>query len=88
MTLKESYDIGWETGHTISRNNWNGRQDTATVEKFIAECLETEAEHWRQFSPFEFTAQEFNDSRNPDRTWERYEAGVLAGIKYFIKGKN
>jgi hypothetical protein len=87
MTLKEAYETGWNTGYDIARSNWNDRSDTATIEEFISECQETESDHFRQYSPFEFTAQEFNESRNPDKTWERYGSGVSAGINAFIKGK-
>lgn len=33
-------------------------------------------EHYSQFSPWEFVAKEFNESRDPDRTWSEFEQGL------------
>ena len=30
----------------------------------------------RQFSPFEFTASEFNKARDPGPRWEAFDAGI------------
>lgn len=49
------------------------------LEWFVGEVLTVEAEHFRQFSPFEFTAAEFNASRDPDSIWEAYDKGVWEG---------
>jgi len=35
----------------------------------------------RQFSPFEFTANEFNESDDPDALWTQFDEGVAEGIR-------
>lgn len=43
----------------------------------VAEC----EENARQYSPFEFTASDFNDSRDPDTLWDAYDEGVRSGAR-------
>jgi len=106
MTLKAAYQEGVSNGYGIAQENimdfmrkhyprswW----DTANLrgerrQTFISECLETES-HFRQFSPFEFFAQELNamDEKQEglsQTAWGRYEDGVLAGIKKAIREHN
>ena len=35
----------------------------------------------RQYSPFEFTASEFNKARNSEARWEAFDAGIADGIQ-------
>lgn len=42
-------------------------------------CYESESND-RQFSPFEFTAKEINESRWPDEYWTAFDDGIRAGI--------
>ena len=37
-------------------------------------------DHSRQYSPFEFTAAEFNGQEFPDDFWEAFQAGIDAAI--------
>jgi hypothetical protein len=87
MRLKDAYDIGFDTGYSIAHANWSESTGNTYLEEeaFVTVCLETESDHLRQFSPFEFHANEFNTSRNPERTWEKYEHGVYRGILAYIK---
>jgi hypothetical protein len=39
----------------------------------------------RQFSPFEFTAHEFNESDDSDSLWEAFDAGISDGISANIR---
>jgi hypothetical protein len=39
----------------------------------------------RQYSPWEFIAQEINDSDDPEELWEQYERGVTAGIQRGVR---
>ena len=41
----------------------------------------------RQFTPFEFTAQSFNESHDPEGMWEAYDAGVASGVKQGMKAR-
>lgn len=81
---RDAYAMGSHTGYSIARSNGTMLEDVG-AETFIDECLETETSHYRQFSPFEFTAREFNDSRNPDAVWQSYDDGVYKGILKYVK---
>ena len=35
----------------------------------------------RQYSPFEFTAHEFNESEDSEALWEAFDAGIADGIE-------
>lgn len=54
-------EIGFDNGYGIGQENAPDYKP-GQKEQFMADCLETEMVHFRQFSPFEFTAQEFNRS--------------------------
>lgn len=87
MNLKYAYETGFVTGYNIAvqnRGDYN-LADEDERERFISEMCEHESDVYRQFSPFEFTAKEFNASRNPDKTWERYDKGVYDGICKLVK---
>lgn len=87
MNKKLAYEIGYNTGRDIARCNFSDYDIISSEEQFVSDCLETESEHYRQFSPFEFTAKEFNDSHNPDAMWECYDDGVYKGIVSATKEK-
>ncbi len=73
-----AYTEGFNTGYGIAISNQTETQ-TKEQDDFVSMVCETESEHYRQFSPFEFTAKEFNDADDPDEMWEQYERGVLNG---------
>ena len=85
MNVRAAYRMGRDTGSGIAESNlhefpeWKLKSEDGRNE-FIEMCSDIESDHYRQFSPFEFTAHEFNESRNPDSIWESYERGVLDGI--------
>ena len=97
MTKREAYLIGRETGNSIAEHNFqdfinqtdevidfiltNLYQDDEPVHQFQCLVSQIESEHYRQFSPFEFTAQDFNESHDPDGMWSEYERGVWNGSK-------
>ena len=97
MTKREAYLIGRETGNSIAEHNFqdfinqtdevidfistNLYQDDEPVYQFQCLISQIENEHYRQFSPFEFTAQDFNESHDPDGMWSEYEKGVWNGSK-------
>lgn len=45
-------------------------------------CSDAES-NGRDFSPFEFTAHEFNESRDPEGMWAAFDAGIEAGIRAY-----
>jgi hypothetical protein len=79
---KSAYAYGFENGYSIAVENipdYNLTNEDET-EQFISDCFETESEHFRQFTPFEFYAHDFNESEDPDFTWDAYNRGVYRGI--------
>ena len=96
MTKREAYLMGRSTGNGIAEHNFydfiNGSTDDVKDLKewyweespvFQFQCLVSQIEsgHYRDFSPFEFTAKEFNESKYPDEVWAEYERGVWNGSK-------
>lgn len=90
------YDRGWncaswtdmpDIGTTLPKHvDWEGIGLISTVADQISawELLCGEAEsNGRQFSPFEFTAQAINESRDPDGYWERFDAGIESGMRAY-----
>jgi hypothetical protein len=57
MNQKEAFEYGMSVGMGIGECN---RADYSDFDPFFDECLEIESDHFRQFSPFEFYAKEFN----------------------------
>lgn len=53
-------------------------QNMSDVYQFLAFKAE---ENSRQFSPFEFTAKEFNEMEYSEEVWDIYDSGVAAGIR-------
>jgi len=97
MNKRQAYLMGRETGNGIAEHNYhdfinetdevidfistNLYQDDEPVYQFQCLVSQIESEHYRQFSPFEFTAQAFNESKYPDEVWAEYERGVWNGTK-------
>lgn len=84
MNLKDAYDYGYDNGYGIAQENYSD-EEMKDTDKFISDCMCTESEIFRQFTPFEFYAKEFNESDDPESMWEEYEKGVEMGIKTVIK---
>jgi len=98
--LADAYTRGWNHGHGIACHNVPtiGRQlfieslgrvmvDVENIRQ-VHESLCFEAEqHSRQYSPFEFTAHEFNqhgqgdeETVSSDELWEAFDAGIADAI--------
>ena len=100
--LERAYRLGWSHGHGIACHNVPSIGDricpsidlvglgkTVTSEN-IAEyhellCFAAETNS-RDYSPFEFTAHEFNESEDPESLWEAFEAGIADSIREDLKG--
>ncbi len=90
------HDRGWnlaswqdmpEIGHTLPKDiDWVGQGTIETVSEQVDAwemyCLESESND-RQFSPFEITAHELNESRWPDEVWEAFDGGIIKGIRAY-----
>jgi hypothetical protein len=105
MTKKEAYQTGYDTGYEIAKaqapelvlelGGFPQRPSLATMQELAREIASFASQHeseiYRQYSPFEFFAQEINDSRDPDMLWEAYDDGVhkgaLAAAKAYLKGR-
>ena len=84
---KDAYAHGHANGYSICDENYYQliKGDSMSVDEFIYLCLNIESDHFRQFSPFEFYANEYNNSYDPDFTWDCYDRGVYRGIVDCIK---
>lgn len=80
MNKKEAYQKGKERGEAIVEY----MEDLPTdYDEAITEAYQIE-ENDRQFSPFEFTAQELNSAQYPDELWDKFEEGISDGIENAI----
>ena len=82
MTLRDAFVLGRDIGFDIgmeNRDRYNLRIPSEW-DRFYSDCVQTESDHYRQFSPFEFIAKEFNESDDPDAYWTNYEEGVGCGV--------
>jgi chemotaxis methyl-accepting protein methylase len=87
MNKKECYEYGYNNGYSIAEDNradYN-LSDNDEREKFISDMCETESEHFRQFTPFEFFAHDVNECNNQDELWQAYENGVYKGICALVR---
>ncbi len=92
----DGFDRGWnvaswqdmpEIGYTLPLDiDWVGIGTVETVSDQIDAweilCAESEAND-RQFTPFEVTAHEINESRWPDEYWEAFDDGITRGINAY-----
>lgn len=90
----DAYARGWNHGHGIACHNvpemgatfWTGSLGRVTVdadnvrEVHAACCYDAEANS-RCYSPFEFTAREFNESEDSEALWEAFERGISDAIE-------
>ena len=99
--LERAYRMGWNHGHGFACHNlpsigdaidrsldWVGLGKVVTAEH-IAEyhevlCFAAESNS-REYSPFEFTAHEFNESEDSESLWEAFEAGTSDSIREDLK---
>lgn len=91
--LADAYERGWQQGRGIACHNvpklgaklWIGDMGHVVIdaenirEAHQALCFEAESNS-RQYSPFEFTAHEFNESDDADELWDAFEAGASDAI--------
>lgn len=91
--LSEAYKRGWNHGHGFACHNvptigdkvltdGMGRVtvDADNIREVHQELCFAAESNSRQFSPFEFTAHEFNESKDADALWEAFEAGATDAI--------
>ena len=93
-TTKDAYDRGFVRGYNCA--SWQDVPDLGETIRTDSDgkVLITEDNQWdavqslacesesadRDYSPFEFTASEFNKARNSEARWEAFDAGVSDGI--------
>lgn len=83
MNIKQAYKIGRDKGYDIGYDllvEARSKGDIETMDQLVTIGCDCEMNS-RQFSPFEFTAKEFNDSQVPESTWDEYERGVRVGLR-------
>ncbi len=84
-TTKDAYERGFDRGYTCASwqdlpsdsdvDDGDSHWDTVQFQAYEAESND------RDFSPFEFTASEFNKARNSEARWEAFDAGISDGIQ-------
>lgn len=90
VTKREAYAEGRANGYGIAVQNiddalkaWafgDDKESDSPFDAIVSMALETEAEHFRQFSPFEFWAAKLNaDEDRAEELWASYDAGVHRG---------
>lgn len=93
-TTKDAYERGFERGFNCA--SWQNLPEIGTKLFLDSEGRITvdEDNQWgivtslayesesndRCYSPFEFTASEFNKARNSEARWEAFDAGISDGI--------
>jgi hypothetical protein len=94
-TTKDAYARGFERGYNCAswqdlpeigetvRTDSDGRVTVDESNQWdVVSSLAYESEsNGRDFSPFEFTAHEFNMARNSEARWEAFDAGISDGIQ-------
>ena len=79
----------WQNLPKVGETFWLDGEGRVTVEKEgdrdqwnVLQMLAYDGEsNDRQYSPFEFTASEFNKARNSEARWEAFDAGIADGIQ-------
>jgi len=74
---KQAYAYGYGIGWGVATGSVGGCKD---MDECIRACLRGEPDAFQLFTPFGFYAKEFNESVDPDFTWDAYDRGVLRGI--------
>ena len=98
-TTKDAYQRGFDRGFNCA--SWQNLPEIGaklfldsegriTVDEDnqwdVVQSLAYESEsNDRQYSPFEFTASEFNKARNSEARWEAFDAGISDGIDANIR---
>ena len=78
MNQKDARQEGISAGYEIGLEN---AQDFTDFDEYMEACLEHEQDTYRQYTPFEFLAQEINETGDrADGLWEAYDKGVVAGL--------
>ncbi len=78
---KDAYWSGYDAGleHAqycdISQDQYTEAYHDDTLGEILGEIVDG----YRQYSPFEFTASEFNKARNSETLWEAYDKGEYDG---------
>lgn len=96
---RDAYLRGWSHGHGIACHNVPrigeelftdglGRVtvDADNIAEVHATVCHEAADNSRCFSPFEFTAAEFNRDDDSDALWEAFEAGTADAIAADLRG--
>jgi hypothetical protein len=87
---KRGFDRGfscasWQNLPEVGEEIWTDGEGEITVDEEnawdVVQSLAYAGEsNDRQFSPFEFTAHEFNESEDADSLWEAFDSGISDGI--------
>ena len=102
-SVQDAYLRGFERGYNcaswqdlpeIGTQVWTESDGKVTVDAdnmwdVVASCAYESESGDRQFSPFEFTASEFNgDEENSDELWEAFDSGISDGISANVRERS
>ncbi len=78
---KDAYERGYDAGleHAMYCDLSLEQYTEAYHDDTLGEILGEIVDNYRQYSPFEFTASEFNRARNSETLWEAYDKGEYYG---------
>ncbi len=76
--LADAYARGWNHGHGIACHNVP--ELGATVWCDTLGRVTVGADNIRSYSPFEFTAHEFNESEDSEALWSAFDQGIADAI--------
>lgn len=99
MNQREAKRLGKERAYNIAtwcdvpevgKTYWTDSDGKVTVDEdniwdvMTSLCYNAESSN-RDYSPFEFTAHDINESRYPDELWAAYDEGVTLGIEKRVR---
>lgn len=71
--------VNWAFNGVVDSNTLDLCEGDTIIEAIVHLASVTESEHYRQFSPFEFFANDINESHDPEGLWAAYDDGVHKG---------
>jgi hypothetical protein len=79
--VQEAYERGYDHGveHATYCDMTRDQYMKAVDDDTLGEILGDIIDNFRQFSPFEFLAAEFNRARNSEARWKAYDEGEYQG---------
>lgn len=79
---RRGYQLGYDIAHEyLLASPEELEEPIETCDDLIAATVSGYHDHTAQYSPAEFYAKEYNDSRDPDDAWQALDTGLSAGAR-------